>query len=99
MDCFSDSEPTSTRGLKPAMIATTTTAFGLVVLRGDVEAKEKADSGGCFADVVIQPGTSTGGDLGPKNKEGPRLRRSVAPRESHIDTECCTLGTAIKTRC
>lgn len=44
MDSFSDSEPTSRRGLKPAMTATTT-AFGLVVLRDDVEAKEKADSG------------------------------------------------------
>lgn len=69
MDCFSDSEPTSTRGLKPAMIATTTTtAFGLVVLRDDVEAKEKADSGCCFADVVIQPGTSTGGISAPRTR-------------------------------
>jgi hypothetical protein len=32
----------------------TTIAFGLDVLRDDVEAKEKADSGCCCADVVIQ---------------------------------------------
>jgi hypothetical protein len=68
MDCFSDSEPTSTRGLKPAMTATTTTAFGLVVLRDDVEAKEKADSGCCFADVVIQTGTGTGGISAPRTR-------------------------------
>lgn len=84
MDCFSDSEPTSTRGLKPATTATTT-AFGLVVLRDDVEAKEKADSGCCFADVVIQTAWDQyGGGSQPQEPGGPKTEEKCrSPRIAH----------------
>lgn len=54
-----DSEPTAMRGLKPAMAATTT-ALGLIFWCREVmlkQAKEEADSGCCFAGVVIQTET------------------------------------------
>ncbi|KAF4448201.1 hypothetical protein F53441_8362 [Fusarium austroafricanum] len=73
MDEYSDSEPTATatRGLKPAMAATTTAC--LVVFKGNVEAKQearKADSGwAADLQVWLYRLGLVWGDLSPKDKD------------------------------